>query len=282
MNLSPELQRDSVNDGDIDVMEERFNDAKKYMKEFLPLSVLEENTPMLASSLISPSTAQYFHNFYQQYHKEWDNSTALLLELGGGPCIYSYVSAVPHVAKIYHSDYVKANLDEVSMWKNKDPDAFDWSPYFKHVVQKLEGRTSSCAVLEREDKLRSLLRLIPCDIKADVIAPAVTIPVDILSSSFCLGSSYDTLEEYKVGLKKVYDMITPNGFFVSQTTIHLTWFKHGNKMYYAAFSLSLEDVKQYYKEAGFNVLHADTWSKPKELITGSISAAEYAFVVARK
>jgi len=263
-------------------MEERFNSTKEYLKEFLPFSVLEGNAPMLPSSIISPSTPRYFHNFYQQYHKEWDNSTAVLLEVGGGPCIYSYVSAVPYVAKIIHSDYVKANLDEVSMWKNKDPDAFDWSPYFKHVVQKLEGKTSPDAVPEREDKLRGLLHVVPCDIKADVIAPDVKLPVDILSSSFCLGSSYDTLEEYKVGLKKVYDMIAPNGFFVSQTSLQLTWFKHGDKIYQAAFSLSLEDVKQHYTETGFNVLHAECWSKPKELRNGSISAADFGFVVARK
>ena len=49
---------------------------------------------------------------------------------------------------IYHSDYVKASRDEVLLWKNKDLNAHDWSPYFKRVVQSLEGQTSPAVVTE--------------------------------------------------------------------------------------------------------------------------------------
>ncbi|XP_065907788.1 nicotinamide N-methyltransferase-like [Dysidea avara] len=265
-----------------DIMEERYNDTRRYLDFYCPLTVLEENAPMVAGSLISPQTPQYFHNFYQQYHKEWDNSTALLLEVGGGPSIYTYVSAVPYVAKIYHADYLKANLNEVSMWINKDPDAFDWSPYFKYVIQKLESKTSFDDVLEREDKLRGLLHVLPCDIKADVIVPAVKVPVDILGSSFCFGSCFDSLEDYKIGLKKVYDMITPNGFFVSQTTLELTWYRFEDKRYHTSFSLSLEDVEQYYKEIGFDILHADFWTNPMEVRNIMSDAGGFGFIVARK
>ena len=263
-------------------MEERYNDTKKYLRIHYPMNVFEDNASVTSTSLLIPWTAQCFHNFYQQYQKEWDNSTALLLEVGGGPCIYSYVSAVPYVAKIIHSDYVKANLDEVSMWKNKDPDAFDWSPYFKYVIQKLEGRTSHNAILEREKKLRDLLTTIPCDLKADVVAPAVDKPVDILSSNFCLATSADNLEEYKIWLKKFYDMVVSKGFFVSLTSIGLTWYKFDDLVYHASPSLSLEDVKQHYKEAGFDVVRAKLWSKPMKLRNTENDTEGFAFVIARK
>ena len=262
-------------------MEERYNDSKRYLDIHCSLSVLEENAPMVASSLISPLTPQYFHNFYQRYNKEWEKSTAVLLEVGGGPSIYPYISAVPYVAKIYHADYLKSNLNEVSMWKTKDPGAFNWTPYFKYVVQKLEGKSPD-AVLEREDMLRGLLHIIPCDIKADVVAPAIKAPVDILSSSFCLNTSFDSLEEYEVGLKKVYDMIAPNGFFVSQTSLELTWYKLEGKVYHTNFSLSLEDVKWHYKEICFDVLHAEYWTKPMKVRNVVNDTLGYGFVVAQK
>jgi len=70
--------------GGTDVMKERYDDPKSYLDFHYPLSVLEENAPMLTGSVISQKTPQYFHNFYQKYHREWDNSTAVLLEVGGG------------------------------------------------------------------------------------------------------------------------------------------------------------------------------------------------------
>ena len=127
---------------DRNVTEERYDDTKRYLDFHYPLSVLEENTPMVAGSLISSLIPQYFHNFYQSYHKEWDNSIAVLLEVGGGPSVYPYISAMLYVAKLYYGDYLKSNLNEVSMWKTKDPSAFNWTPYFNHVVQKLEGKSS--------------------------------------------------------------------------------------------------------------------------------------------
>ena len=268
--------------GGTDVMKERYDDPKSYLDFHYPLSVLEENAPMLTGSVISQKTPQYFHNFYQKYHREWDNSTAVLLEVGGGPSIYPYVSAVPYVAKIYHADYLMTNLNEVSMWKNKDSDAFDWSPYVEYVVQKLEGKTSFNAVQEREEKLRTLLDVVHCDIKAHVMVPAVETPVDILSSSFCLGTSFDSLEDYKIGLKKVYDMISPNGFFVSQTSLELTWYRLDGKLYHTPFSLSLKEVEQCYEEAGFCILQADLWTKPNEVRNIANDITGYGFVAARK
>ena len=36
-----------------------------------------------------------FHEFYQQYHTQWDHTKARLLEFGGGPVIVPLISAAP-------------------------------------------------------------------------------------------------------------------------------------------------------------------------------------------
>ena len=68
-----------------------------------------------------------------------------------------------HVAGIYHTDYVKSCQDEVLMWKSNDPNAYDWSAYFKHVVNTLEGQSNPKVVDEHKERLREVLRdVLPC------------------------------------------------------------------------------------------------------------------------
>ena len=239
---------------DDNTMEYRYNNARDYLVVRFPTTVFEDDILAAGYGWVN----KCYHNFYQTYHKEWDNSTAVLLEVGGGPCIYTLITAVPYVAEIYHSDYVKACHDQVLLWKNKDPNAYDWSSYFKHVVHTLEGEASPNAVMERQEKLRSLLKdVVPCDLKADVVVPAVKGPVDIISSNYCLECSFDSLEEYSVALKKLYEMLAPKGFFVSQSVLGNTWCNLADVKYYNSFSLSIQEVQTYYGKAGFEVVHAE-------------------------
>ena len=267
---------------DMDTAVERFTYTKRYLAERYPPNPFDENAPVVPGSLLSPMTFQFFHNFFQKYHKEWDNSTAFLLDVGGGPCIYPHISAVPYVAEIYHTDYVKDMRDEVLLWKNKDPNAFNWSSYFKHVVQELEGQTSPDAVTEREDKLRNILNVGPCDAKADVIIPGLKKPVDILSSSFCLEVCYESREGYVAILKRLYDIMAPKGFFIAQKALENSWVKSGEIRYEKPCPLSLEDVKRSYQEAGFDVLFVDQWDRPMAVRNIGHGSTGYGYIIAQK
>ena len=265
-------------------MEHRYNDARYYLLTRNPKDVFDKKPETnLCSAMAYPWINKCFHNFYQTYHKEWDNSTAVLLELGGGPCIYPLISAVPYVAEIYHSDYVKACRDEVLMWKNKDPNAYDWSTYFKHIVQTLEGQTSPDAVIKREEKLRSLLKdSLPCDCRADTIVPSVKTPVNIISCNHCLEICFTSLEEYATGLRKIYDMIVPRGFFISLTAIEISWCEYAGNRYYSSYPLTLQDVQTNYQNAGFDVLLTDSFDEPLESRGVINNASGYSFIIAQK
>ena len=277
------MHNDCVFYSNTDTMERRYNNARSYLLTRYPKDVFDENPNTNLSSAAYPWINKNFHKFYQMYHKEWDNSTAVLLELGGGPCIYPLISAVPYVAEIYHSDFVKACRDEVLLWKNKDPNAYDWSPYFKHVVHTLEGQTSPDAVAGRQEKLRGLLKdSVPCDCRADVIVPSVKTPVNIISSNHCLEICFNSLEEYVVGLRKIYNMIVPRGFFVSLTAIEISWCEYANTRYTSSYPLTVQDVQTHYQKAGFEVLLTDTFEEPLESRNVINDATGYTFIIARK
>ena len=82
---------------------------------------------------VQPFYLKVIHDFYSDYHHNWKPETARLLEFGGGPCIYPLISAAPHVSEIVFAEYAEEGRKEVELWKNNDPAAHDWTPYFRYV-----------------------------------------------------------------------------------------------------------------------------------------------------
>ncbi len=54
-----------------------------------------------------------------------------MLDLGSGPSIHNVISASKWYSEIYMSDYTVANRLEIQRWIDKEPDAFNWKPYFE-------------------------------------------------------------------------------------------------------------------------------------------------------
>ena len=81
-----------------------------------------------------------YHNFWSSF----GSSKLTVSEFGGGPSIYLLISASPFVSEIVFAEFLEANRreDEVYM-----------SPFFKHVVQKLEGRSEE-NIIKCEKELR--------------------------------------------------------------------------------------------------------------------------------
>ena len=87
-----------------------------------------------------------------------------ILDYGCGP--YS-ISAAPKASEIILADYAEPNREYLKRWLTKDPSAQDWSPYFKYVVQTLEGGSEQDAI-KREEMLCSKIRAVAeCDIEKE-------------------------------------------------------------------------------------------------------------------
>ena len=76
--------------------------------------------------------------FLAEAYKDIEGSK--LLEFGGGPTIYSLISAVNKVEEVYFSDYLKKNLSVVSRWKRNGQATFDWSEFFYHALMELKTK----------------------------------------------------------------------------------------------------------------------------------------------
>ena len=254
-------------------------DAKTYLVTRYPSMMLEKNN---GKSLV-PWDIECYHNFYKIFNEEWDNTNAVLLQLGAGPCIYDLISAAPYVAEIYHSDYFKCCCNEVLLWRNSNPDAYDWSPYFRYVVNKLEGKHSPCAVVEREKLLRSIIKdSFTCDVKeSPMVLPGSSKTPDIICTNFCLEFAISSKESYIAVLKEVFTMLKPNGFFVMLSNLECTWYAVSGAKFLCVY-LTKQNVEDSLREVGFVVYFKDTKEKPLFARNISNDSTSHGFFVAQK
>ena len=150
---------------------------------------------------------QCFHDVFQSLP-----SSLKILDYGTGPAIMSVISAAKNASEIVLSDYGESNLEALRKWLRKDTTAFDWSPYFDHVVQKLEGKGEKEA-REREERVREVVKDVAfCDINEDPpIRTTCQGPYDVVIESACLTVSCFTREKFADGVKKLAALLKPGG-----------------------------------------------------------------------
>lgn len=236
--------------------------ARQYLYQRYPSNIFKMGKN---ANYAPPWLMPCYHNFYEQFHKEWDNSAASLLDLGGGPCIYSYVSAAPYVSEIYHSDYVESCCDEVLLWKNNDPSAYDWSTYFEHVVYTLEGQKTPDAVTKRIEMLRSKIKgVFFCDIKNPNLLPGHPgKKFDIITSNACIENLVTSVEEYENVLQRIKRLLNHRGFFVTMANLECTFY-HINGKRYPSFPITEQNIVSSLERTGFTLHHKDLCLKSQQ------------------
>ena len=155
------------------------------------------------------------HEFYQSYP-----STAKLkiLEIGSGPVIANIISAAPYAAEIVLSEYTEANRSALLQWLNKNPNAFDWTHVFKHVVVDLEGKTEEEVPIRAELVRKVVKAVVPCDVNKDPPIPTEYVDqYDIVTDFFCLVSACATTEDYTAALIRLHALLKPGGKIVLYT-----------------------------------------------------------------
>ena len=205
-----------------------------------------------------------FHEFYQKYHTQWDTATTRLLEFGGGPSIVPLISAAPFVSEIVFAEYAESNRKEVQLWKDNNPNAYDWSPYFEDIVNKLEGNADSEAAKVRERILRDRIRrVIPCDIKADekflLGSEDVREQFDIISQNGCIESAVNSPSEFLKCLAKLKTLLKPSGLLIGVQFLGASWYEVQGQKYHN-FPLNEEVVLTLFQQAGFTILEKQNTS----------------------
>ena len=119
-----------------------------------------------------------------------------VLDYGCGPNLANHISAASKATEIVLADYCKPNRDFTKKWLAADPSAHDWSFYFKHVVETLEGKSHQESI-ERQKVLRDKVKaVVACDITKDqFIEEGYEGPYDVVKSLLCLSNAATNTED---------------------------------------------------------------------------------------
>ena len=176
-------------------------DPHVYMMEKFPGQVLEWHPEVFGS----------FHDLFRSFPA---TATGCLkvLDYGTGPTLAFQISAAKYASEIVLAEYTEKNRAALQLWLNGDAKAYDWTPYFKYVVQSLEGKSEQEAT-SRQEQLRKVVKaVVPCDISRDVaIERGYEGPYDVIISSLCLQTACATKDEYTAAMPKLLQLLKPGG-----------------------------------------------------------------------
>ena len=227
------------------------------------------------------------HDFYSKFHTQWDNSSARILEFGGGPVITHLISGVPYVNEVVFAAHTKEERQEVRKWREAEGDYHNWDHYFQYVVNGLEQNADKeFAWKEREDLLRNRMKkIIACDITKEqpLESGVYKEEFDIIMTSLCLEAACQSYAEYKSAVQKLSFMLKIGGFLVMIAVEEETFYYIGDRKWFC-LPLSLSQIKEALHEAGLEVLdeHRDPAS-PEELQNPTDSDFKaMLFIVAKK
>lgn len=255
-------------------MEEPLNKENKYRDEVLDSVNDADPLPSEATQrvVMSPQDylAQYYRGEVSPLNKEMlrfyakvyeDLGGRSLLEFGGGPTIYSLITAARTVSSIHFCDYNAECLDEVNKWLMEDNAAFDWSYCTKYALScEEEGREniSEEDIQARHKLIRQRIRKISrCDILADdPLLGSSMGPYGVVASAFCLNCIIEDKREWFYLNKKLANLVDKDGLFVTASTLNSSYWMIQN-VRYPAVKLTPDDISNMYSELRFSITYSD-------------------------
>jgi hypothetical protein len=137
------------------------------------------------------------------------------LEIGCGPVLHRAAQMVRWTDRLDMAEFDDGNLEQLRMWLEGDPNAFDWSVYIgsKNGVVDVEGDGGTLA--EREQMLRSRVHLMKCDLNSEQpLGKAVTYP--LVACHYCAEWVIPNPEGYRQTLRRLSSLVEPGGWlFIS-------------------------------------------------------------------
>ena len=205
--------------------------------------------------------AVFTARFYHDFHHHWEPRGARVLEVGGGPAIGNVIGAGPYVSKITFTDYLPANLEQVTLWKEKSPKAFNWDAAFQHVVKEIRGQEADVVAVANEwqEQLREKISTLDhCDFRREGFIDPSLVPeggFDVLTTSGALEDVAQDKGKFAAMLKTCHSLLKQGGYMVAAAYGKENSYKVGpnaDKTFYALYLME-EIVREALIEAGFNL-----------------------------
>ena len=252
---------------------------KDYKTQFDPQDYLKYYTEVSAW-LSYPLKA--LHDLFQSY-----GTTARLkvLDFGCGPIPVYQCSATPYASEIVFAEYTERNREALQMWIDKDPKSFDFTPFFKYVVQDLEGKGED-EVIKRQDELRKHVKgVIPCDVRSDppLLLPGYEGPYDIILCSLSLSAASSTEEEFNQVITKLTKYLKTGGkLVIFDAECEFQGYYYVGKELFPVLYITPDLLTSTFKENGYTDVSISRKPHEELPIPGTINPVASIFAIATK
>jgi hypothetical protein len=179
-------------------------------------------------SFIDPET-DFLCQLYLEFLSQIPNGKEVL-ELGGGPSIFSLIPMRQKYEQIFFADYNEGNLSEIKLWLADDPISFNWDPFFELFAYHEKGSQSLAAM---KDELRGhITKLTTCDVHSKTTIPALPHKLfDLVSTNYCPESITADYDLYHASLDNIVGLIKPGGHLIMNLLKECRhWTVKGEKM----------------------------------------------------
>jgi hypothetical protein len=131
------------------------------------------------------------------------------VDVGCGPTIHNSFAFSPYAERIDLADYLPGNLAEIRKWLDRDPDAHDWEPLFRGVLNEAGGNLDTLTALTEQYRSR-VRRLLDCDLRRDdpLGEPA---GYDLVTSFFCAECVATSKTEWSRVMARLLGLVRPGG-----------------------------------------------------------------------
>lgn len=217
--------------------------------------------------------------------KSLPSHTLKVLDYGSGPVIQNCISLCANATEVVFAELEANNRVAIQLWMVDDKSAFNWSPHFDSVVQKLEGR-SERESREREQKLRSIVKgVVHCNILEDpIIEKGFEGPYDVVLEAGSLQCASMSIQNFKDNIKKLSKLVKPGGTLMSWgdhivTKEECVVYSAGDRKF-SCLSLTKEVVESAFCEAGFSNISTQFWevNSSSKIVTEKVGMKGYFFV----
>ncbi len=175
-----------------------------------------------------------------------------VLEFGAGPALHSVAALVPYAREIHFSDYVPANLVEVQQWLDNTPNAYDWRPFIKIILEKEGIDPTPPIIAEREAQMRSkVTKVLRCNAFEPAPLGENAAQYDLVLAPYCTDVAASTVEEWVQVIKNVTTLVKPGGWLLVGITTGATINTVG-KQAFSCVDLSDQDMLDGFIAAGYN------------------------------
>ncbi|GIX41149.1 MAG: hypothetical protein KatS3mg129_0882 [Leptospiraceae bacterium] len=220
---------------------------------------------------------EYLYQFYLKENKEnvyflnflvdcvldiwdhWKGEKKKIIELGGGPSLFSIIPISLVAKEIHFSDFLKVNLNIIEQWINKK-EYFNWDPIIektlfleqKKLNKDIETPYISQRLIEHRKEVirRRWTKTFELDLK--FFSPDVE-QYDLVSSHFVPECITDNQNEFLFILQNILSFSKPEGYLLLSFFLEAKYLKIGRGIY-PAYNLNYEYLKKILKHFNLDII----------------------------